>query len=473
MKLRDQLSLVLTFVTGGVLGVSFLVVSLLVRHDETEDLDRAILAQAMAAVLLVAEKAPEAPQVIEGVRGQIPEIPAPVRRYEAIYASHGQVLSATRTFEGNVPSLEQLGVPESLPGEGVVVELSVRGNPLRGVVLPFGEGNRFRMLYALTRRSVDEDLRFLQKLFLALFLVAIAVTGLLSRFLGARLAADVGMLAGVARAVARGDLDARVRGRTRDSAELRALSDDMDRMIEQLGELVSNQRIFISHAAHELRSPLATLRGQLQLALRRERSPDEYREIIQDALAEVEALGALAEDLLVLARHQDGHSPRGAEVVVEALLQDALRMAQGFALQRAVQVRLLTPEEPLRIRGVRSDLTRAIRNLLDNAVAHTPPGGEVRVELRESERGVEIAVVDPGPGVPREDAPRIFAPFFRGSREQSGEIQGAGLGLAIVREIARAHGGDVLLDGAHAPGARFVLWLPEVLRMPVDLAGNL
>ena len=460
MRLKDRLSLALTLVTGAVLGVSFLVVSVLVRREETEDLDRAILSQATTAAFLALQKDPQKPRVLEG-SGHIPELPAPVRRYEAIYGTDGQVLSATRTFEGDVPRLEQFGVPVSLPGEGMVVELTVRGNHLRGVVLPFGEGNKFRILYALTRRSVDDDLRFLGEVFTGLFLAALVITGVFSRLLGARLAREVDLLARVAQAVARGELGVRVGSRTQGSLELRQLGEDMDRMIVQLGELMASQRTFVSHAAHELRSPLATLRGQLQLALRRTRSAEEYRETIEDSLGEVESLIALAEDLLVLARVQGGPSIQDSSVLLGDLVRDAMRMARGFAEARGILFEELLPEDVmgLRVRGARADLARALRNLIDNAVTHSPAQGLVRLEATLREGAVEVAVCDHGAGVPSGDIAKLFSPFFRGSKEQSGEIQGTGLGLTIVREIARSTGGDVFLDTDHRSGARFVLVL--------------
>lgn len=460
MKLKDRLTIALTLVTGAVLGVSFFVVAVLVRQDETEDLDRAILSQATTSMFLVLQKDRLHPKVIDGA-GEVPELSMPVRRYEAIYGPDGQVLSATHSFDHQTPSLEQLGVPPLVPREGVIVELEVQGNKLRGLVLPFGEQLRYRMLYALTRRSVDDDLRFLHEVFSVLFLASLAATTVLSRWLGARLASDVDTLARVARAVTSGDLAARVHGRTQGGAELKALGDDMDRMIGQLGELVANQRTFVSHAAHELRSPLATLRGQLQLALRRPRPAEEYREIIEESLVEVESLIALAEDLLVLARLQGSLTPRENQVTLEESIRDALRMARGAADQRDVLFREdFDAIRSLPVQGNRADLARALRNLLDNAVAHSPPGGTVRLEgLRRQDR-LELAVIDQGAGIPSQDVPRLFSPFFRGSKEQSGESQGTGLGLTIVREIVRSHGGEIFLDTAHAQGARFVLTLP-------------
>ena len=288
----------------------------------------------------------------------------------------------------------------------------------------------------------------------------------MARWLGARLAEDVDALAGAARSVARGDLTVRVAGRARGSTELRALGDDLDDMIARLDSLVASQRTFISHAAHELRSPHATLRGELQLALRRPRTAEEYHDTIEEALGEVEQLIALAEDLLVLARQQGATAigPRRTTTPVGEAIADALRMARGPADTRGVQ--LIGPSSPLvtaTVRGARPDLARAIRNLIDNAVTHSPRGGSVQVEVEGDGAQLRVAVTDEGPGVPEKDVARLFDPFFRGSLEQSGETQGAGLGLAIVREIVQAVGGSVWVDASHRPGARFVIELPLAL----------
>jgi len=284
-----------------------------------------------------------------------------------------------------------------------------------------------------------------------------------ARWLGRRLAGDVRAIAVVARCVAQGDLAARVGGTVRGSEETSALALDLDHMIAQLSALFSSQRTFISHAAHELRSPLTAMRGEIQLALRRPRENEDYQRTLVEVLADVEALVQLAEDLLTLARIQAGVAPATGVAAVD-VVTDAVRMARGLADARSVEVRTWTgdaKEASVVVAGARGDVARALRNLVENAIAHSPEGGSVDVALEAQTDRMAFVVTDRGSGVDAEDAPNLFEPFFRGGKTVGGEPRGAGLGLAIAREIARAWGGDVLHDPRHTLGARFDLVLPR------------
>ncbi|MDI3285453.1 HAMP domain-containing sensor histidine kinase [Polyangium sp. 15x6] len=461
MKLKNRLSLAVTVVSAATLLTSFLTVYVLVRRDETRDLDLALVAQAQALAQIADAKNPGRPTVLDGV-AEVPESLRPTQRYIAVYDERGALLSATKNFGSEVPSFESLGASTALPTEGVPVDLGVNGKALRGVTVPVGNGGA-ALLYAASRRTVDEDASFLHRTLGVLFLSATVATALFSRWLGGRLAGDVHAIARVAREVERGNLEARVGDGARGSIETRALAADLDHMIEHLGALVAAQRLFVSHAAHELRSPLSTLRGELQLALRRPRDAAGYQRTIEEALVDVEALSRLSEDLLTLARVQ---APRslGAEVVnVGEIVADALRLARGPAEARRVsleQAQENTAAAPLFVRGDRSEIIRALRNLVDNAVAHGPAEAPVLTTIMRCDASVEIAVIDRGPGVAKEDEPHIFEPFYRGTRDRGDDRPGAGLGLAIARGIARNLGGDVWLDRSHQGGARFVLSLP-------------
>ncbi len=272
---------------------------------------------------------------------------------------------------------------------------------------------------------------------------------------------DVTTLAGVARDVAGGNLDARAGSNVSGSAETRALAGDLDRMIGKLSALVAAQMTFVFHAAHELRSPLTTLLGELQLALRKPRSDGEYRDVIEQSTGDAKALVALVEDLLTLARI-GSDEPSGQVTTVREVVDDALRAARGVAAANGVvlvQTDEVEANGPTVVQGTRGELARVLRNLLDNAIRHSPREGRVSVECRLEPRSVQLAVVDQGAGVVPADRSKVFEPFFRGSKEQASTDVGAGLGLAIARGLARKAHGDVELDESYGPGARFVLRL--------------
>jgi two-component system heavy metal sensor histidine kinase CusS len=230
-------------------------------------------------------------------------------------------------------------------------------------------------------------------------------------------------------------------------------------MIAQLDELVSSQRTFVTHAAHELRSPLTTLKGELQLALRRPREGAEYRDAILATLVDVDQMAELVESLLSLARAQRQGRPSDT-VPAGEVLDEALRMARGPADLRQVTLEVSsTAARGLVIVADRGSLARALRNLIDNAVTHSPEGRTVRLDLEDAGRLARFSVSDEGGGVSEEDAQHLFTPFYRGAQEPAGT--GVGLGLAIAMEITRTHGGEVRIDRDHASGARFLLEVPR------------
>lgn len=465
MRLKDQLSLTFAGVTLAAMLVGFVAVSFLVHRDELRELDSGLLYQAHSAAELARERERVGP-IVDGF-ASVPEVLVPIQRFVAVYDSDGHVLAQSKAFAGGAPSLRSLGVGPiaAIDDLGFPVDLTHDKTRLRGVVVPIGTRGR-SLLFAASRTAFDSDMTYLYRVFSAILVVTAAIIAFVARALGQKLVRDVEVIADVARSVAEGDLDARIRDRAHSSLETAQLAQGLDHMIAELSNLVSTQQTFISHAAHELRSPLATLRGELQLALRRPRDAEEYRETIREVLEEVELLASLAEDLLALARMQRG-AQTDASTSLTGAIADALHMARGPAKTRGVT--LIEPahdhdnvhplDESLWVRGPRQDVARAIRNLVDNAVAHSPQGGTVLLTLTLFEPFVELVVTDEGPGVPPEDAPSIFAPFFRGAHEQSDEGGSSGLGLAIAREIARGAGGDIVLDHGHQGGARFILTL--------------
>jgi heavy metal sensor kinase len=247
---------------------------------------------------------------------------------------------------------------------------------------------------------------------------------------------------------------------------LRGTGDEMDRlaqtlndMLERLGAAFAEMRRFAADAAHELRTPLTALKGGIEVALRAARSPDEYRRVLGSSIEEVDRLIRLAEDLLLLSRSAAGSAAQREEVALEPLVLDVFDTAARLGHGRGVAARL-GDMVPVAVRGDAAALRRALLNLVENAVKYTPAGGKIELSLTREDDTASICVQDTGIGIARSDAERIFEPFVRLDAARARETGGAGLGLAIAREIVRAHGGALAVDSEPGAGSRFTIHLP-------------
>ena len=238
--------------------------------------------------------------------------------------------------------------------------------------------------------------------------------------------------------------------------ELRRLAETLNSMLDRIEETLARERVFVADASHELRTPLAILRAELELAQLPERSREELREAILSASDEVDRLSRLAEDLLVIARADQGRLPiRREQVAVRELLE---RVAARFATRAAESGRGVSVDAELGLRAGLDVLRieQALGNLVDNALRHG--SGEVRLKARSGDGALLIEVADAGGGFPVGFEEIAFERFTRGDAGRTGT--GAGLGLSIVRAIARAHGGDVGVVHADTP-ATVRVELPE------------
>ncbi|HJP66145.1 MAG TPA: ATP-binding protein, partial [Actinomycetota bacterium] len=239
--------------------------------------------------------------------------------------------------------------------------------------------------------------------------------------------------------------------------ELTRLGTTLNAMLDRLQESFERERRFVDDASHELRTPLSVLKMELELAGARSRTPEELEQALRNALAETDRLVRLAEDLLVLARTEHGRLPLRREPVSLADLLDRVCSShRPRARSAGVQLNVVAvPEEPVAADPVR--LRQAVDNLVDNALALTPPGGSVNVEAVREDGRVGIAVEDTGPGFDPRMLEEAFEPFARPTGR--GARDGSGLGLAIVRAIAEAHGGEATAENRPGGGARVRIWL--------------
>nr|WP_143094768.1 HAMP domain-containing sensor histidine kinase [Streptacidiphilus jiangxiensis] len=221
-------------------------------------------------------------------------------------------------------------------------------------------------------------------------------------------------------------------------------------------------RAFAADASHELRTPLAAIRGHAELALRRsEQAPEPVRHSLRRIEAESLRMGAIVEDLLLLARLDAGRPLAAAEADLSRLALDCVGDARAAGPDHTWQLEL--PEEPVQVTGDEDRLRQVVTNLLANARSHTPPGTRVTLGLRSEPHAVVLTVADTGPGIPPDLLPHVFERFVRGDRARSRATGSTGLGLAIVHAVATAHGGSVRVDSA--PGRTvFELRVPDARR---------
>jgi two-component system OmpR family sensor kinase len=272
-----------------------------------------------------------------------------------------------------------------------------------------------------------------------------------------------------------GDLSRRLE-EPKERDELRRLASTFNDMLTRLDQAFSTQRRFLADASHELRSPLAAIRTNVEALLRGADSDPKEREASLRAIArETDRMGRLVADLLALARADAGQPLVQKRVELDAVLIEAYqqerRLAEGVELN-------LGELEQVQVLGDPDRLKQLVLNLVDNALRYTPPGGEVTLDVTREGDWAVLRVSDTGVGIPREHIPHIFDRFYRVDSPRTRHSGGTGLGLAICKWVAEAHGGRIEVSSTVDSGSVFSVYLPaeasaDAVRVPAapDLVG--
>lgn len=390
-----------------------------------------------------------------------------LNRYAQVWNESGVSLLRSRYLVSDLPlDLELLGAASQGP---VWREDTYQGQPIRALYYPLSRQGAphiehvLEVAAPLTARNRTLSLvRYF--LFTVVLLVGVG-TFVGSWWLGASTVRPVREIIDQSEAIGATTLGDRISAHA-DTQEYERLVRVLNTMLTRIDEAFAAQRRFTADASHELRSPLTALRGELELALRRDRSPEEYRRVLASSLEEAERLSAMADNLLTLARSDSGAiEPRLSQIELAERVGDIVDRLQPRAGARNVDLHFES-EGRLRMLGDGALIDRLAWNLADNALKFAPSGGRVAVVVAARNGDALLTVSDDGPGIPPEDLEQVFERFYRSPG--LADPDGSGLGLAIVRAIALAHGGDAVARNRPEGGAEFTVRLP---RSVVEAAG--
>ncbi len=261
--------------------------------------------------------------------------------------------------------------------------------------------------------------------------------------------------------IAGGDLAERVPAPAK-MDEIGRLAATFNHMISRLQAAFERQKQFTSDASHEMRTPLAVMRGDIEITLRRERTAEEYRRALESNLEEIVRLSRLVEDLLMLARGDSGRVELRREPLdLSKLCQQMVEYISPLADQRQQTLNYNGPNTALMVNVDALRIKQLLLNLLDNAIKYTEPQGRIALGLKTEDKDAVITVTDTGRGIPPEDLPHIFDRFFRRSAKTADRsATGFGLGLSIVKWIVDSHGGKIEAQSEVGKGTTFRVRLP-------------
>ncbi len=247
-----------------------------------------------------------------------------------------------------------------------------------------------------------------------------------------------------------------------DVKELKGLAISFNAMLQRLKVAFDIEKRILSDASHELKTPLSVIMAECDVTLQKKRTAEEYKDSLLTIKDKAEMMKKTLDNILNLARLDSGllRSGEFREFLLSDCISHAIEMVKAFARQKDIDI-IVNVESESTIRGDSDRLTEAFLNLLDNAIRYNRKGGSVEVSVKTDSGSIEVSIKDTGMGIDKEDAEKIFDRFFRADSVRNTE--GTGLGLSIVKEIIRAHGGEIRLESSPGKGSTFILSFPVSL----------
>lgn len=313
---------------------------------------------------------------------------------------------------------------------------------------------------------LEQDMATIDRLVLLTLCCAMIAAPLIGYWLAARAARTIGEIIQTAQRLRPHHMEERlpVRG-TGD--ELDQLSLTINGMLDRIAEYLEQKRDFLANSAHELRTPLAAIRSSVEVTLSRDRSLEEYQELLEEIIEQGTALELLVNQLLLISESESEHIQYDFQPVeFDQIIARSVDMFSGVAEQRNITIELKI-DQHVSIQGNQQLLRQLVNNLIENAIKYTPAGGHIFVHLStENSTGTAILCVrDSGMGIQEEDLPRVFDRFYRAEKSRSRHVanSGVGLGLSICKAVVYAHEGQIYCHSHPQKGSSFFVELPGLL----------
>jgi len=355
---------------------------------------------------------------------------------------------------------------------------SFEGIPIRILTYPVFE-NRQLMKIIQVASSLEQVEDFLNTLFIILIITvpsALMVASLGGQFLAYKALSPVHQITQTARRITSKNLNQRIKPlKVKD--EISSLIETFNEMISRLDHSFGQIKQFGTDASHELKTPLTILKGEVEVALRKERSTQEYEQILRSNLEEVNRMSQIVDDLLFLAKADIGEVRLNKEEIqLSEILKEVAEQMRFLSHSKNIRIETSNLDQDVRISGDALRIRELFINLIENGIKYTEWGGSIHIGLsnnsfspqnhpssgntEERLEFIKVVVSDTGIGIAREDQERIFDRFYRVDKARSREQGGSGLGLSICKWIAEAHQGEIYVESEFGKGSSFIVKLP-------------
>ena len=339
------------------------------------------------------------------------------------------------------------------------VTVKYKDEDYRTLYFPVSEDTILRI--GKSQESIEKAATRVRRLFLISFPVVFTISALLSWFLARKILDPITKIKLLAGQISQGLWDKRINigSNGKEIDDLVAVLNDM---IDNIQQSIESQKRFTSDVSHEIRSPLTSLRGNIEVALRKKRTHEEYEDVLRNNLADIIRLSRIIDNLLFLSRTDDKIlSLRRQWFDIKHLLETVVESFRYKAVAEGLSI-IEDYQKNLELNGDIDLLEQAFSNIIDNALKYTPRGGKITIKTQEEDTDIKIMISDTGIGIPEDEIPHIFDRFYRVNREHSKKLGGTGLGLAITQRIINAHNGQIHVTSRVGKGSEFTVVFPKI-----------